>query len=427
MKKRLFNTLISLVSVVAVSIGSGMAQEIPLCKTRALLGPEGPDICVSVVLGDVSGEDVLIPRTSFLLGEPIKVVISLENVGNKDIFTSQGFSDKDFRLLLHFTYTRPDGKKELITANLPTPTHEPPPPRVKLIKRKLAQVEGVEVLSGPPTRWVWTLDPFNAPDFYSLDRVGKYSVATFIAMRTYPASAVQTSSEAYARLNTSDWSGVLESNAVKFSIVGDVDGDGYCYPEFLETCQYSEVDCDDSNPNVHPNATEITGNGIDDDCDPTTLDGASPCEVIVKVDKHVVGGGSHPGSSKYPLDLVEVKAFDKLDPCVQSFGVSWHHYKDVYKNCAPLPVADVLVGSGVTGSAGTPGICNLSLPIGECLIIGEYDPDRYLDPPPEENTIGNEMYIGTSGGPFEPGETVHKYLQIIEKVDGKKVPGKYKK
>jgi hypothetical protein len=37
----------------------------------------------------------------------------------------------------------------------------------------------------------------------------------------------------------------------------DNDQDGYC----------EDVDCDDSDPNVHPNASELCGNGIDDDCD----------------------------------------------------------------------------------------------------------------------------------------------------------------
>lgn len=42
----------------------------------------------------------------------------------------------------------------------------------------------------------------------------------------------------------------------------DPDGDGY----------FGEEDCDETNPNVNRGASEKTYNGLDDDCDPTTLD-----------------------------------------------------------------------------------------------------------------------------------------------------------
>ncbi len=42
----------------------------------------------------------------------------------------------------------------------------------------------------------------------------------------------------------------------------DLDGDGF----------FSDVDCDDTNPEVNSDATEIPYNGIDDDCDEATLD-----------------------------------------------------------------------------------------------------------------------------------------------------------
>ncbi len=46
----------------------------------------------------------------------------------------------------------------------------------------------------------------------------------------------------------------------------DNDGDGYGDPA-SESCTYSELDCDDSDADVNPAATEICDNSVDDDCD----------------------------------------------------------------------------------------------------------------------------------------------------------------
>ncbi len=48
----------------------------------------------------------------------------------------------------------------------------------------------------------------------------------------------------------------------------DMDGDGYF--DIDNSC--SDTDCDDNDPAINPGATEIVYNGIDDDCDPGTLD-----------------------------------------------------------------------------------------------------------------------------------------------------------
>lgn len=51
--------------------------------------------------------------------------------------------------------------------------------------------------------------------------------------------------------------------------VPDEDGDGFG----------SDVDCDDGNPNVNPDAPEICDDGIDNDCD-GLMDGDDPeCDV----------------------------------------------------------------------------------------------------------------------------------------------------
>ena len=51
----------------------------------------------------------------------------------------------------------------------------------------------------------------------------------------------------------------------------DNDKDGYGNPA-SSTCTYLDLDCNDSDPLVHPGVTEVIGNGKDDDCNSSTKD-----------------------------------------------------------------------------------------------------------------------------------------------------------
>jgi hypothetical protein len=61
--------------------------------------------------------------------------------------------------------------------------------------------------------------------------------------------------------------------ALTFQGTLDTDGDGFAGGAF--------ADCDDGNPAVNPAMTEVWGNGIDDDCDPSTWDVPVFCGTLI--------------------------------------------------------------------------------------------------------------------------------------------------
>ena len=375
MKKILLTIAISFV-LLGITVGGADAQG------------TAPNIKVSLALD----------KTVYLLNEPIKIRITLENQNVSpapSIITSEGFTSKLFHLL--FTFIDPDGKG--ITADLwQSLSTDPDPPQIIDIGGVLTQVEPVELIDNG---WILTLTLNNAHDSYSLSKAGRYSVTEIIPMRTYP-SYQTIGGELYALIDSYDWTDSLKSNTVYFSMVADADGDGYYYPEAYG--QYTVADCDDTNPDINPGKQEIPGNSIDENCNPADNgDVVAKGTIAVKVEKRTVGSGSHPGSTKEPIVGMPVRVFDKsTGSCVSRFGVSWQHYKSIWLSCFP-PEG----GIGTTDGTGT---VSLSVPPGNYLVIGEYD---------------SEIYPGVSVGSVEAGQTAQKYLQVIVKADGKKVPAKY--
>ncbi len=57
----------------------------------------------------------------------------------------------------------------------------------------------------------------------------------------------------------------------------DGDGDGYGDPGSSQ-CEHTQTDCDDGDPEVHPGATELCDDGVDNDCDGQTDLDDSQCE-----------------------------------------------------------------------------------------------------------------------------------------------------
>jgi hypothetical protein len=321
-------------------------------------------------IGETSAQENLpkvtlfIDKTTYNTGEPIRAVITLKNFGGQ-IITSKGFMSMPFHLFLNFYIDN-----QLITSHLLKDSvgFDPPPPPQFTKNGQEVPGEPIEIVEGG---WLWSVTIPNVHNYYMLTKYGQYSVRAKIPMRIYSTYYTDPGDPGpppipptdFAPIDSQNWHGALESNPINFTLLS-----------------------------------------------PTTSSGT----INVKAEKHTVGGGSHPSSTKEPISGLKVVAFDMSAGCVAQdnppYGVTWQNYKDIWSSCPQLQG-----NSAVTDNEGK---APLILPPGDYILIAEYDPDN--DP-----RTDNAIYIGISAGDLDPGETMNKYLQVIVKADGKKVPAKY--
>jgi hypothetical protein len=156
-------------------------------------------------------------------------------------------------------------------------------------------------------------------------------------------------------------------------------------------------------------ATDDCGNLSGANLAVTVFHGA---DIAISANKHTVGIGSHPGSTKDPLAGIGVCGYDKSEgSCARTTcgGISHQHYEciasgdDTNGPCTPVNCC----------TTDANGECTLNLPPGAYIVISA-DATKTTLPDP----------LGVSASDLLCGELKQKHLQQIVKADGKKVPGK---
>ncbi len=151
-------------------------------------------------------------------------------------------------------------------------------------------------------------------------------------------------------------------------------------------------------------ALDACGNTSTAQLDVTVQYGAN---IAVRAERHTVGSGPHPGSTKVPLVGILVCAYDKSDgSCARTIcgGISHQNYQCILDSCAAT-------GCGTTDNNGE---VVLNLPPGDYVVISG-DATKTVLPDP----------LGVSASDLVCGETKQKYLQQIVRADGSKKSAKY--
>ena len=383
MNRSVFALLSILVCMIGLSIADGTAQG----------EPPGPPPDIKVVLS--------LDKATYYPEDPIMVNLGLVNEGVDEIVRKE-WPDTEFWLLLQFF----DEKGNIITADVKrgSTTPFPSPPRVFPDETGvLIQGTLVELLTSD---WFISFDPYDAYTYYPLEgRSGLFRVKAVVPAITFQRYEETPSHVKYAPrypTDTTKWHGSLESEFVSFTKVDDADGDGYYYP--LAHGEYPEVDCDDRDASVSPGMDEIPGNGKDDDCNPATPDvvAVGAGTIIVKAIKFKLSWGTWPWVTKEPIVGLPVKVFDKTEgSCVAEHRIFWYRYESIWEECSEN-------GFGATNSS---GVVELRMPPGDYLVLGKYEPSS-----------GDPIYIGRIVNDLQSGQTVRRYLWVIETATGKVFP-----
>lgn len=349
---------------------------------RLLLGLViGPVLLGGLTVGDATAQTPLPPftvqleldKSRYLLNEAIQVTLIVDNATDAKVLTSAGFTATPFHLTLRFT--RSDGTVIVAPPQGGAGAEGPPPINVDGVQAELIEeVLGTFFDSGI----------FNALTYYDLSQPDLYRVKAEFQVTVYDEG--DRIGQNLAQIGTGTVS-TITSLEILFSINADRDGDGFSAPEAVAPFK-PLADCNDNNAFVNPDAVEVPGNGLDDDCNPLTPDVVMipPGTIVVTVRD----------LAKKPVSGLEVRAFDHdQGECSRQFAEDSPRFlKSVWNSC---PTTNI-------DKTNAFGQATFLLPPGIYLVVTEY-----------KDSKGNLTYAGDTVPNLNSGGTQSRTLTVRTK------------